>query len=111
MSVLLKSGLTAPMSTHTPGPWHIYRRRPDDIYRGPAGTFFVVDADQSNVADVVINGDRSTTKSNARLIAAAPDLLAALKALLAYEDETEGGFMTGDIIKARAAIAKAEGAS
>lgn len=46
---------------------------------------------------------------NARLIAAAPDLLAALKAMLnRYGDKTEHPFCDASI-SARAAIAKAEG--
>jgi hypothetical protein len=44
-----------------------------------------------------------------RVIRAAPDLLEALEALLSYEDEQDGLFLTGDSEKAHAAIAKAKG--
>lgn len=52
---------------------------------------------------------KGEAEANARLIAAAPDLLAALKAMLnRYGDKTEHPFCDASI-SARAAIAKAEG--
>jgi len=47
--------------------------------------------------------------ADARLIAAAPQLLEALEALLAYENDSEPGFLQGDLDKARATIALAKG--
>jgi len=47
--------------------------------------------------------------ANARLIAAAPDLLAALKDLLAYVEGVYGDHESSEGETARAAIAKAEG--
>jgi hypothetical protein len=47
--------------------------------------------------------------ANARLIAAAPDLLAALEALLKYDIGHVGPFAGQRVIEARKAIAKARG--
>jgi hypothetical protein len=55
--------------------------------------------------------DGLAAKAAPRLVDAAPDLLSALEALMQYEDEDEGLFLTGDADKARAAIAKAKGES
>ena len=82
------------MSEHTPGPWTPYG----------LDWRMVVDKDSEVIADV------RTHDADARLIAAAPDLLAALEALMteacddiAHQDEhTEA---------AEAAIAKAKGES
>jgi hypothetical protein len=54
-------------------------------------------------------GHRDLDKANARLIASAPELLDALKNLLAVM-EGEGGTKTNAQETARQAIAKAEGA-
>jgi hypothetical protein len=76
---------------HTPGPWSVI----DTIYR----TFHIVDHEGVFVAD--------TDRCNARLIAAAPELLAALQAVADY---WAGGDVPADIDAAmRAAIIKATG--
>ncbi len=60
---------------HTPGPW-TYRQ----AYDNGEPTAFEVDAGRGNVATVATGaGDVDREEANARLIAAAPDLLAALK--------------------------------
>jgi hypothetical protein len=82
-------------SKHTPGPWEFF----DTLCIG-------VMSAQSDVAHCSgYDGNRSRDEelANARLIAAAPDLLAALEALLSYDDMVECADM------ARAAIAKARG--
>ncbi len=87
------------MSGHTPGRWRI-----------GAGFQCLVDSDEGIIArtDVsVFHGDQSArdaqNRANARLIAAAPDLLAACKeALLGCTDEFIPPIL-------RAAISKAEG--
>jgi hypothetical protein len=87
------------MSEHTPGPWEI---------RGD-----VIEAGGEIVCDPFDN------RANARLIAAAPDLLEALKAIMkaeiAYTGAVEVAFEFAgppDLVKhSRAAIAKAEGRS
>lgn len=82
---------------HTPGPWQIERYQDAISTIGPIGSFSI-----ENVSWLEVSED------DARLIAAAPDLLEALKRLLDENDE----FLTlqGRINLARAAIAKAEGA-
>lgn len=83
------------MSKHTPGPWHI-----DDASYGQ-----IVCSRTSDVA-VVRNTGGLPHHGNARLIAAAPELLEALKAVLLIADRKHDAFDA-----ARAAITKAEGRS
>ena len=81
---------------HTPGPWRI-EYEPYCHVRSDAGCVLASDY---------------TTEANARLIAAAPDLLAALQAALAESDRAKRDFtaMGHDWAKAaRSAIAKAAG--
>ena len=64
---------------HTPGPW--------DIRRAP---MWNDSTKQQNACYCLFNvrvDDEETANSNARLIAAAPDLLEALKALLDYAND------------------------
>jgi len=102
-------------SLHTPGPWHVR-----DLHPGRC-TFNIGtnpnDPYEGEVA-VVFRAGRHVQahhKANARLIAAAPDLLAALKRLLATQyPGTENHHETGCrcvIHEAQTAIAKAEGRS
>jgi hypothetical protein len=93
------------MSAHTPGPW---RAQPESnnyqvrVYEGPCSRC---------VADVWGDCDELAyhVHANASLIAAAPDLLAALKALV--EDGRCSTYPADDglLAVADAAIAKAEG--
>ena len=91
---------------HTPGPWHIGVRTfhaGRDVY-GPKGEPVAV-ADQELTLP-------EESAANARLIAAAPDLLAALEALVGEADLGEVDLDDDDRAKleqARAAIAKATG--
>ena len=79
---------------HTPGPWAI---EPDAL-----GESSIVTDNGGTIADVY-----GRNPANARLIAAAPDLLAALQAVADY---WAGGDVPADIDAAmRAAIAKATG--
>lgn len=91
---------------HTPGPWtrtrgEQFRHDHSRGVRGPDGTYVAAALDFNR-------SDRDEEcEANARLIAAAPDLLSALKNLLQVcEDERESDDMLQD---SRAAIAKAEG--
>jgi len=61
-------------SKHTPGPWTVEIEDCDDFAfsRG-----MVYDATNGIVAEVYAHTDMPTTEANARLLAAAPDLLAA----------------------------------
>lgn len=88
------------MTAHTPGPWHFDGHQYDHI---------VWSSDRNRVCFLTSTGP---TEANARLIAAAPDLLAALK------DMVDGAPLEcgepdcpdcGPWRTARAAIAKAEG--
>ena len=89
-------------TTHTPGPW--------ETVAGPGVADLAVCAAGAGdiVAEVV-----SLSRANQSLIAAAPDLLAALRVLADHAQETYPHFESSrgqtDIAAARAAIAKAEG--
>lgn len=89
------------MSAYTPGPW-------ESLDGGEIGEIFV-DSDEGPVADLVKpeRGGSKRVEANARLIAAAPDLLAALKGFV-----QPAGQYSGDLEAAAiAAIEKAEGAA
>ena len=66
------------MSNHTPGPWHVSQEFDGTSIK--AGQFHVTHTIQScgfhDPAD-----DKAVTQANARLIAAAPDMLETLKRL------------------------------
>jgi hypothetical protein len=88
------------MSSHTPGPWEAHNHR---IY-----------AEDTNlhIADICRAPDGDWSPANARLIAAAPELLAALKIMtplvrLKYGNLDSEVYLQTE--KALAAIAKAEG--
>ena len=81
------------MSKHTPGPWRSPREPNGKGHGWQAGPAWLGTEAYSE-----------ETAANARLIAAAPELLESLKLLMA--DERIGG---PDGAKARAAIDKAEG--
>ena len=76
------------MNKHTPGPWHV------EIYN---------EGRNMDVQDA--KGRGVLTKENAQLIAAAPELLAALEAFVQH-----GTIDPEDRRRARAAITKARGA-
>lgn len=89
-------------SKHTPGPW-TYQENSDvytHIVRGATNSLICQLAQSTHVE----------IEANARLIAAAPELLEAAMAFIAPFDgiEVVGG---SEIAKARAAIAKATGAA
>ena len=89
------------MSKHTPGPWDAIPDCPEEGH----GDWYVV-AENEDVLS------RGSSRDDARLIAAAPDLLAALKAMSEYMAYAEILGEDKAVFKnARAAIAKAEGVS
>lgn len=98
-------------TTHTPGPWK--------AYDATAGTHIVAENEEGDarVAYVKVclaDFSPKAQQANARLIAAAPELLAALEALVGEADLGEVDLDDGDRTKldnARAAIAKAKGAN
>jgi hypothetical protein len=89
------------MAGHTPGPWV------QDRYGSLVGS----DSKQVVVWGLgIAHGQRNATaEANARLIAAAPELLEALKSIVGWIEE--GGYGAEATIErcARAAMAKAEG--
>ena len=92
------------MSNHTPGPWIQAKHSPADVIVG--GNTMIATARDG------LNGiDREQAVANARLIAAAPELLTALQALLdgAVRHEVRDGYEAHypEIAAARAVIAKA----
>ena len=101
----LNAGSTGGMSgKHTPGPWVVW----DD------GVTIGIETDDGNpiaVAEVIDNGDLcdlGQLAADQRLIAAAPDMLVALKNLVnSFEKHRPKEYWDA----ARAAIAKAEGRS
>ena len=81
---------------HTPGPWDVsFGRNDAAIHAG--GTIAMIDD--------VMTGWRA----NARLIAAAPELLAALGDIVASSDANCGDSLANAIRTAKDAIAKAKG--
>ena len=93
---------------HTPAPWKI---NGDFIESNDGYWICALDNDPQNKMDY-----SETERANANLIAAAPDLLGALKHLLRFNNMPRGeyyhGFTENQICdKARKVIAKAEGKS
>lgn len=92
------------MSKHTSGPWRTHLT--DDT--------LVIDAVGVPVATMdgnYIDGSHSNIEANARLIAAAPDLLEALEKILVSDREgyPNCNLFSDDLARAKAAIAKAKG--
>jgi len=117
---------------HTPGPWDCLiegvEQRGGDSHTISAGEHFATVAMVPLASDASTHGEEGETViteaeaiSNARLIAAAPELLEALRALLAvqgvdeYDNDrvnrlvAEGDGFFAAIAKARTTIAKATG--
>lgn len=105
----------------TPGPWTVHHFLAPDMDRTDAGLYEVEEANRRILErlDDGRTGDREDRTSawmdvhdeadaNARLIAAAPDLLAALKAIL-NSDGLPEHVHEDNRARAIAAIAKAEG--
>ena len=91
------------MSAHTPGPWSI------EIDHQTEAPEFIRAYHKGEMFDIATLSDETKDiKANARLIAAAPDLLAAL--FLIETDKDGDGFICSEAMEqVRAAIAKAVG--
>ena len=93
------------MTQHTPGPWKV------EDWRGSGNAPFhpfpvIAGANGHGIAEVLMAPPKGT--ANAYLVAAAPDLLEALKATLGeIESWTDGELDCHAAQQARAAIAKA----
>ena len=96
---------------HTSGPWTVDYT--DDNLRIYAGDLLIGEVNGSTEHIEVRGLDEETTEANAWLIAAAPDLLAALERILARVETldlfTERGEEAKVVEQARAAIGKATG--
>jgi len=96
------------MSKHTPGPWSLWTGRP----YGEHGT---ITDDRLGRHLAVMSGGAPETAANARLIAAAPELLEALKQIayrtgaISLPESVALETMRGLWYTATTAIAKAEG--
>ena len=94
------------MSKHTSGPWAIYVNAPSDI---------VIRKMSKDGYELCSIARVSSGYANARLIAAAPELLEALKEahnaleLFASDESPSGQIAVAAVMQASAAIAKATG--
>lgn len=89
------------MSGHTPGPWKIDAT--DDSVR---------DSNEHQICDFNWTDDVGRSQANARLIASAPELLAALRNLVDAAESTstlQREHRRAACVIARSAIARAEG--
>lgn len=99
------------MSGHTKGPWFVEQDGKTSIYVSPVDrqeeiavcNVLVIDEDPDDDSGEWFNGDQ--TKANARLIAAAPDLLEALENL----ENDSGQIPEHAWAMVKSAIAKARG--
>ncbi len=97
------------MNKHTPGPWDFPKEQ-------SAIRYTVNDMHNRHVAMVSCycakQGDEVENLANAQLIAAAPDMLEALKSLVSFTERTTEGWTEADLEildQAQTAIAKATG--
>lgn len=87
-------------SRHTPGPWQLHRR---GSMRACDGAHDTADGCRTLAEAEILNMPRAEAEANARLIAAAPELLGALQLIR----QSSGDPVIEQI--AETAIAKAEG--
>ncbi|CAB5645060.1 MULTISPECIES: hypothetical protein [Providencia] len=85
---------------HTPAPWKYTIRNANEIMT----TFHGV-----TIGDVYLDITTANQKADARLIAAAPELLSTLQLIISYHDDGNEGLHREDLEMARKAIAKALG--
>jgi len=98
--------------SYTPGPWHWWT--PEQAaaadfgpYNGPV--VVTDEADQWIICEVASGIEGDPEHANARLIAAAPDLLNALEQMVANAEVLERNLASFALVRARAAIARAKG--
>lgn len=97
---------------HTPGPWRVFEHSWCDTSIGAPGTSNAIcRLDINHATEESQEADEAQMAANARLIAAAPELLEALKACAAVcagETTNKRGLISA-LEQARAALAKCEG--
>ena len=98
---------------HTPGPWTFIDTDDRYLIGAPGQNALALAAVRSRIAPTGGRAiEKDEAKANAHLIAAAPDLLNALKELMLHESYFEARsplYAKGIVDRALAAIAKAEG--
>lgn len=92
------------MIKHTPGPWIIQDYRIGPLLKEPDQSYGML----LPVA-YIEQYDYPNHKSNAALIAAAPELLEALERFIAWVDKQNLEYESAMVRQAKAAIAKAKG--
>ena len=101
--------MTTKKSEHTPGPWEISggTNKKGELYIWRKARPGIIDG--GAIAAVLHHYAPAELAANATLIAAAPELLAALEAMVFNETMKSGAIVTANGIRAaRAAIAKAK---
>jgi hypothetical protein len=94
---------------HTPGPWVIDDSNPNLVARLVNGVYeYVCAVEPSSFSNRECNQEQE--EADARLIAAAPEMLEALRGLLDPATNEDGAWYRQAREAARAAIVKAEGA-
>jgi hypothetical protein len=95
------------MSARTPGPWHseTFRGLRTEVWAGPTHTDpyeSYARTEARHVASASCNGmvTLATAEANARLIAAAPDMLAALEAASRLLHDPDAGDIDADKVTA-----------
>lgn len=98
--------MTTDDARHTPGPWKAV-----EAAYNPPGWLWVQNGPGALLADVHQNKNIAldARNANARLIAAAPELLEALQEIIAAADGEGWSQLDAGFTKARAAVAKALG--
>jgi hypothetical protein len=97
---------------HTPGPWLAGFN--DVPYAEHDGIAWTVDAEIGGIC--MVDGPADCNEANARLIAAAPELLQSLQTAMQWIKAWDVGFLfdeewADDEVKIKAAIARATGAA
>lgn len=88
------------MAKQTPGPWRYIKSGRNNLWH--------IEREENGAP--VCSIPKGGSEPNARLIAAAPDLLAAIKAMVEHYGDHDDDFSAEARAQARAALAKAEGA-
>lgn len=98
-------------ATHTPGPWETKRAATPEAF--PQFGVYAENGNGHDLAHVVSHGTarHAETEANARLIAAAPEMLEALRNVAEIMSGADYSHVKADMVRAicRRAISKAEG--
>jgi hypothetical protein len=103
------SAVTEQSRCHTPGPWNIQLPRKIGGYTAAGDLVKIRSPEEPDWAVALVSPGSPDAEGNARLIAAAPDMLAALRALVLIDGHTTNIEIRNRHNAALAAIAKAEG--